>query len=460
MDISSPVGGGKFKQFVRDIINAERQPIRQIEARKNKEKERLKLIQEFSARVRKIPDTLKELNTFKKFREVKADWSAKDQVNVTLDKNLVQTGEYQVEILQLAGRHSLMSSGYESPDDRIGVGYFTYEMPNGETKSVWIGDDEATLKGLVDSINRERDLGVQASLINDGSDSETPWRVVVHAKKSGIQNDLIYPDFYFLDGDFRFLSDDERPAQNAIIKFNGFEIMSPSNKFDLLPGMTLDLKEAKEGREFTIAVTEDVGSISGKVKALVDGINGVLEFVNQQNKLDAESDTSKTLGGDTALVTIESRIRRLAFEPFYVGGEDEGEMMRLSDLGIEFQRDGKLAFKEDRFQKQVLTNFDKISTFFAGDGNFAERLQWITDGFLRPETGAVTSRERGIKDRIRAMDENIAQKERHLEKREQQLKRQFSQLEGLLGSMQSQQAYVQQALGSSMVPPGSAGPGM
>ena len=61
MDVPSPVGGGKFKQFVKDIIQAERQPIKQIEIRKAKEQERLKLIQEFLGKVKKLPEAFKEL---------------------------------------------------------------------------------------------------------------------------------------------------------------------------------------------------------------------------------------------------------------------------------------------------------------------------------------------------------------------------------------------------------------
>lgn len=453
MDISSPVGGGKFKQFVKEIINAERQPIRLIEGRKSKEQERLKLIQEFVGKVKKLPEVYKELESFRKFRELKADWPAKEQVDVIVDKNMAETGEYQLEVTQLAGRHSMISDGYSSPDDEIGVGYFSYELPSGDTKSVWVGPGNNTLKGLVSAINNEKGLGLQASMVNDGSGNENPWRVVVVGKKSGIDNDLAFPDFYFLDGDFKFYSDDERSAQNAIVKFNGFEIMSQSNRFEILPGVTLDLKQAKEDYEFTLNITEDIAKIASKVKALVDAINGVLEFINKQNKIDADSDTTKTLGGDTALFTIESRLRRMVFQIFNVDEDDEDAKMRLSDVGIQFEKTGQLDFKEEKFKKVLAENFDRVGVFFAGQNNFIDSIKNITDRFLLPETGTVTVREKGIKDRIKKMDEDIARKEANLQKREAQLKRQFSQLEGLLGSMQQQQAYMQQALGSGNLLP-------
>lgn len=449
-DIANPVGGGKFRQFVKDIINAEREPIRQIEARKAKETERLKLVQEFQGRVRKLPEAYKELDTFRKFKELKADWPAKDLMDVTVDKDLAETGEYQIEVTQLAGRKSMMSDGFGSPDDEVGIGYFSYRLPNGDSKSVYIGPSNNTLKGMVAAINGEKNLGIQASLVNDGSDTDNPWRVVVTSKKAGMNNDLEFPDFYFLDGDFRFYVDDERSAQNAIVKFNGFEILSQNNKFELLPGVTVDLKEAKEDHEFTLIISEDNAKIAAKVKALVDALNGTLEFINKQNQVDEKSDTSRTLAGDTTLFTIESRVRSWIFENFRVSDEDSDEdvSMRLSDIGIQFEKSGLLTFKEDKFKKNIEANFDYVANLFVGERNFIPNLRYLAESLLRADTGSISGREKGVRDRIKRMDDDIARKEQHLQKRETQLKRQFSQLESLMSNMQGQQSYLTQALGS------------
>ncbi|MGE4232240.1 MAG: flagellar filament capping protein FliD [Bacteriovoracia bacterium] len=449
MDISSPLGGGKFKPIIKEIINAEREPIRQIEARKAKENDRLKLVQDFQTKVRKLPELLRELESFNKFRELKADWPAKDIMDVSVDKEFAMPGEYEIEVVQLAGRHSMISDGYESVDDEVGIGVFSYSLPNGESRSVFVGPSNNTLRGLANLINQEKDLNLQASVINDGSGSDQPWRIVVTSKKSGIDNDTEFPEFYFLDGDFRFYADDERSAQNAIVKFNGFEIMSPSNKFELLPGVTLDLLQAKEDYEFTLSITEDTKKIAGKVKALVDSINEVLEFINKQNQLDAHSDTSRTLGGDTTLFAIESQVRNAILANYQVEEEDEDIRLHLSDVGVQFEKTGLLKFNEDKFKRQMDKNFDQVASLFATPGNFVERAKNMADGFLRPEYGVISSRERGIRERIKKMDDEIIQREDRLDKREKSLKRQFAQLEGLIGSSQGQQAFLQQALGGT-----------
>src|SRR5262249_16811936 len=157
----------------------------------------------------------------------------------------------------------------------------------------------------------------------------------------------------------------------------------------------------KEDYEFTLNITEDLPKMAAKIKALVDAMNGVLEFVNKQNKLDATSDTSKTLGGDTALLTIEARLRRLVLQGFNGDEDDDDAVMRVSDVGIQFEKTGLLTFKEDKFKKMIDTDFDKIATLFAGEGNFVDQIKFLTTGFLQPDTGTVSTREKGIRDRIK-----------------------------------------------------------
>src|SRR3712207_1446083 len=111
------MGGGQFKQVVKTIIEAERQPIKQMEARKATEESRLKTFGDFKSKFANFDKTLAELNTFNKFRELKVDLGDGSQfVSVTLDKERAQPGTYTLEVIQLAERSSIVSNGFESPD--------------------------------------------------------------------------------------------------------------------------------------------------------------------------------------------------------------------------------------------------------------------------------------------------------------------------------------------------------
>ena len=451
VDMPNSLGGGKFKPYVKAIIEAERAPIRQIEARKAKDAEKLKLLQEFTGRMRKLGDVLKEVDNFKKFRDLKADFGKNDDLmSVEVDKTLAEPGEYQVEIVQLAGRHSMISNGFESADTEIGVGFFSYQTASGDTKSVYLDSDSNTLRSLVNRINSEKDLNLQAMVVNDGSGEENPWRVIVSGKSTGMDQDITYPDFYFVDGDVQFSAENEREAQSAIVKLNGFEIMTPTNKLtELIPGLNIELKQAKEGQEITLTVSEDVGKVSGKIKGLVENINGVLEFINKQNQLDEKSDTTKSLGGDGMLRNIESQLRQLILTPFVVSPENaETEVgLRASDLGIAFERTGQLSFNGEKFQKKLTQDFDQVAGFFTGSGNLIERLKEMNDNLTNSANGLLPMRERGFRDRTRQMDEQIVQKEQQITRKEEGLKQKFANLEATMQNMQSQQAYMAQALG-------------
>ncbi len=455
VDAMNPLGGGKFKPYVKAIIEAERAPIRQIEGRKAKETEKLKLLQDFMGRVRKMTESLREMENYRKLREIKTDLGENGNlISIDLDKEVAEPGEYQLEVVQLAGRHSMISDGFEDPDAEIGVGYFWYQLPDGDTRSAYLDSDSNTLKDLVSAINKETDLGLQANLVNDGSGGDAPWRVIIAGKNTGMNEDITYPEFYFVDGDVRFTIDEERPAQSAIVKVNGFEILAPENKIsNLIPGATISLKQAKEGQEFTVNITEDVQKIGGKIKAMVDNINAVLDFINKQNQLDDRSDTSRTLGGDGGLRTIEIQLRSLMQNALRVGGdpndEDTGFYMRPSDLGMRFERSGQLSFSQETFQKKLAGNYQDVADFFVGKGGFVERVKNLTDGLVGMGSGTLLHRERGFRDRMRQMDDQIAQKEIHITRKEDALKQRFANLESTIAAMQGQQAFMFQALGAT-----------
>src|SRR5690606_16709338 len=124
-----------------------------------------------------------------------------------------------------------------------------------------------------------------------------------------------------------------------VIKVDGFEIEADGNKIpDFLTGVTLDLKQAKEGQAFTLNITEDIGKVAGKVKGLVTQINGILEFINKQNQVDEGSDTSTGFAGDTSLQSIEYRIRNLLHEGFPVwdnkNDPDTPRFVHLNEIGV------------------------------------------------------------------------------------------------------------------------------
>ncbi len=197
-----------------------------------------------------------------------------------------------------------------------------------------------------------------------------------------------------------------------------------------------------------MSIKEDLAKISGKAKGLVDSLNTVLEFINKQNQLDERTDTTRTLGGDGTLRTVESQLRELVMSAFHVDPDDETALMRASDLGVTFERTGILSFNQDKFQKKLAENFDQVSEFFTSERGFAAKLRFITNGLVGVTGGILVERERGFREKTKQLDEQIVRKEQQISRKEEALKRQFASLVSYINSMQDQQQSVASSMAS------------
>lgn len=456
MGLRFDASGGQLNNTLKALIEAERQPIKQLETRKGKEEQRMKLFQEFKGKFANFDRTLAELSNFNKFKEFKVDLGdGANAMNVTVDKEKVQPGSYDIEIAQLAKRSSIISNGFNDPAEAIlGVGYVVVYNSDGAKEEIYVGGKNASLNGIASAINGKADSAVKATVVKDSSDPDAPWRLIVSAKKDGIDDEVSFPQFYFLDGkkDLRIAHDTE--AENAVLKIDGFEIEADGNKIpDFLTGLNLDLKQAKEGQSYTITISEDIPKMAAKVKGLVDQVNGIFDFITKQNTVDEKSDTSANFTGDTSLQGIEFRVRNLMHEGFPVWDNaddpDTPRIKMLTELGVEFGKNGQLSFNEEKFTKGMQKDFYGASQAISGEYGFANQIRTVMANYTRPGDGLLATRESTLRQRISRIDRDIDAKERILQRRKDSLTQQFSRMQSTLAGMQQQQQYLQASLGSS-----------
>lgn len=451
-----PVGGGQFKQAVKQIMEAESQPLKQLEARKAREEAKLKLFQEFKGKFGTIDKAIAEIATFKKLRELKVDLGDGSTIaNVTVDKEKAQPGSYQISVDELAARTSVISNGFESADDPVmGLGFIVMNLGNGDSAEVFVDQNSSSLTGIANLINAESSSPVRAAVIKDATDLDNPFRLILTAKKDGAGNAVEFPEFYFMDGSADFYVDSENSARNALVTIDGFQVELESNDLaDFLPGVAMHLKQARPEQPFTLTITEDFQKIGGKVKGLVDQLNGVLQFINKQNQVDQSTDTKSTFAGDSGLQMIEFRLRNLMHEGFPVYNADgNARVVFLGEMGIEFDKGGSIVFKEDKFNKHVEKDFEGVAEALSGEFGLAFQLKEVIAGYTRAGNGLLNLREQTLRGRITAIDRQIDTKVKQLDKRQQALTDQFSRLQGTLANMQRQQQYL-----SATLPSGGGG---
>ncbi len=451
------INSGLPKDIVQQIVEAEKIPINQMEARKGKIENKKALVQQLTSLIENMRGEVLKNKNARSLRELAINTGDATNIAVNADKNIAEPGKYQLEVVQLAQKSSTISNGVEDKDKTyVGVGYIKAVLPNGDKKEIYVDEGSATLSGIAKLINGDSELGMRATVVNDGKDSDEPWRLMLSMSETGDNNKVEFPYLYLVDGEVDIYFDQERPAQDAKIKLDGFEIEVPTNKVtDLIPGVTIDLKKAKPGEEINLEISEDIQKIGGKISSLVDNINNVLKFIKEQNTLDEKTDTSQTLGGDLTLTTIESRIRSAVFTSI---NTDAGPM-RMGDLGITFQRDGLLKFDQPKFEAALSKDYKAVSQTLTGkysleggkSNGFIDILDDTAKILLNQPNGVLTTRKGGLQSQINQIDRQINTRQRHIQQKEEVLKAKFARLEETISRIRGQGA----GLAGFAAPPGA-----
>lgn len=447
------MASGLPPNIVDQIMEAERIPIKNIEQKKVKLEDTQKLVADLETKMSDITKNLSELLGTKGFSDLKLLSSDPSIIDGSVDPNAVVTGEYGIEVLQLAKKPGAMTNGFQDRNvTQIGVGYLKFDTPDG-TKEIYINPKNSTLDGIAAQINAGS-FGLRANVVEDRSNKEEPFRLVVTGMATGDDNQVEFPKVYMLDGDQDFYFEEKREAQNAKIKVDGFEISLADNQTDeVIPGVSLDLKQASPGKEIRINVKENLETISGKIKSFVDAYNAALGFIQGQQKLgkdNAGRERLGPLGGDSLIRRVESSLRRIIQNPQLGLGS---KINRVLDIGIEFNRNGTLNFNQEKFNKVLNGDPKGVALFLRGDGltvGFVPTLKRELGYLLAPGTGVISNRKRSLTDRIDRMNKSIENKERQLGRREESLRKKFADLESKMSAIKGQGA----ALGAMAQPQG------
>lgn len=451
------MASGLPPNIVEQIMDAERIPVKQMEAKKADEDNKLTLVTDLETKVTAITKSIGELVGVRGFANHKFTSGDENVISGTVDPDKVVTGDWQIEVVRLAQKPGAMSNGFPDKDKtQIGVGYLRFDTPEGR-KDVYITQANNTLEGVANAINAAN-VGLRAQVLNDRKDADNPFRLLVTGMATGDDNQVAFPKIYMLDGDRDVYFDESRPAQNAIVKMDGFEMEIPENQLqDVIPGVTLDLKSAAPGRPINLSVKEDHEKITGKIKEFVDAYNAALQFIQDQHKLQKDKRTGKErlgpLGGDSLVRSTESALRRVIMNPQMGTGS---KISRVAELGIEFNRNGTLAYSEEKFQKRLNSDPQTVAAFLRGDGfatGFIPTVKREITNLTNSAYGPLSNRKRGLTDKISQIDRRIEQKERQLEKKEEQLRAKFADLESKMSQLQSQGAAVG-GIGAAMKAPG------
>ncbi|MGP5714030.1 flagellar filament capping protein FliD [Vreelandella alkaliphila] len=430
---------------------AERGKLAPITLQKKQQQAKISAFGQLQTSLNSFQDAVAKINDPKLYQSLSADvrgTGGGEAIKATAAADALP-GSYRVEVSQLATSGTLASNRVGERDaalDLQGATALQLTFGDGETVDINITEG-SSLADVRDAINADKEAGVNATLINDG----TGYRLALSSKTTGA--DASIESFSFVDTDGAvvpgpFAEDalTKRPGENAALTVNGIAISSAENSIEgAIQGVTLNLAELTiadgETASSTINIERDTLKQREAINGFVKAFNDLKGTIGKLTSFTGDSETAGELVGDNTVRTIESRLRSVL-----TGGVEGGELSTLNQLGITLQRDGKLKVDEETLDDLVANNPQALNDFFAGEnggGGMAGRLNTTIEQMLG-NNGVVKLAISGAENRVKSLDDRFERMEKTIEGTISRYRTQFGQLDAMIAQMNSMSSYLTQ----------------
>ena len=389
-----------INSIVSQLMTVERQPIAKLAIKEASYQAKLSAYGSVKGAVGSFQSAVQSLNSASNFQPLKATASDATVFSATAASTAV-AGTYTLEVSSLAQAQKLAAAGQTSSTAAIGAGTSTtvtfdfgtisggtFDSGSGHysgatftsngdgTHSITIDSSNNSLQGIRDAINAAG-MGVTATIINDGSG--TPYRLALSSDNNGVSNSMKIT----VSGDASvssLLAHDPAgtqnlaetvTAQNASFKVNGVTVSKTSNTVsDVIQGVTLTLNKVTASPE-TLTIARDTAAVSSSIAGFVKAYNDLATTLKNLSSYDAASQKGAILQGDSTVRSLQSQMRNILSTP--VTGTS-GALTTLSDVGVAFQKDSRLAVNQTKLDSVMASNFSDIASLFATVGKATDSL--------------------------------------------------------------------------------------
>ncbi len=423
--ISGLFSGLNTSSIVSKLIAVEKKPLYILQRKKASYEKQISSYGDLLSKLSSIRDSL---DYFKRLSSIPLSASSSNaQVVSASVSSSASTGNYDVEVKQLARPHRLIStSGVSSESSIIVTGsdkFFKFQVgTSGEVQKIALYDS-MTLMDLKNTIN-SKNAGVTASVVNTGSETN-PYKLVISANNTGSSNNIV-----ILQDDTVFGSDysNIQVAQNAIFKINGIEMERASNTVsDVIDGVTLTFHKGDNyATTVSINVYQDMAVIKNKLNFFVAHYNA---FINAAKGL---SSMGQVFATESSLDRIINTLRTITTKRY-------NDIMPVH-FGLTHDKNGFLQVNDSAFSNALEKNPQDVIKILK---ELSESLDTILDNIIN---ATIPSRREGLRENIKSIEQSISLLEVRLTKKEEVLKKKFAQLEQTVGNLQSRGDYLIQQL--------------
>ena len=435
------VGSGlDLSALLKDLRTSEEAALTTITTRQSRESSRLSAYGQLSNVIEKLQTAAKAFEGTTTFGQFATTQTGESFTSSATSKAVA--GTYKINVQSLASSQTLIAAGQADKAAQNGTGGdITFTLANGESKTVSLGNG-TSLNDIAAAINADPELGINATIINDG-DANTPFRLMFTTAETGTQAAISNIKVSNNDGDLGNLLDidkmSEQAATDAQVEINGIVISNGSNTLeDVIEGVTLNLSKA-DGEVQTLTVSKDDDKAKAAIKSFVDAYNSAQAFI-KTNTAYNEASGGSVLIGDSTTRTAQTRLRDI----LNIEADSGGVFSRLSEIGITTQIDGSLKIDDEKLSKALDTNRDDVAKLFQGTNGIASRTESITKALINSTDGIVTTARTGAQKIIDDLGEQLIRKQEQIDAKMEIYRIQFTKLDSLIAQMNSTSEYLTQ----------------
>ena len=397
---ASGIGSGlDINSLLEQIVAAERAPTEnRLNLKEAQIQAKLSAYGTMKGAVSTFQSSLSKLKTPSGFLTNGVTVSNKDVLSASAS-SIATAGTYSVKVNALAQAHVLASVGFNNLDSVIGNGTLTFDFGTtvynpGTTfiaaddtytsfaanierpsKSVIIDNTNNTVEGVRNAIN-QADIGVTASIVNDGSG----YRLLLTSKQQGLDNGMRVSvnegGLAAANIDSSGLSqlafnssatnmEQTQSAQDAAIQVNGLVINRETNSIsDAIHGVTLNLLTALPGTAVQVKIAADSAVVEKNISAFVTAYNDLTAAFQSFTAYNTDTNRGGVLTGDATTRTLMTKIRREVGTVLQNGNNYNS----LSSIGVTTNRDGSLSLDSDTLHTAVTGDSDAVASLFHAMG--------------------------------------------------------------------------------------------
>jgi flagellar hook-associated protein 2 len=348
--------------------------------------------------------------------------------------SLAQVGTYDVVVSKLARAQvttTTTASAAATPDTVVATGGSL--VINGKTVTL---SGDTTLQQLSEAINSTADIGVRSTVIS----ADGKYQLVLTGTKTGqanaftVTNSLTYPPEIPVENQLAFSATNAVAASDAELTVNNVRVTSSTNTVtDAIAGVTLTLYK-ESATPAVITVGEDASGTKTKIKGFVSAYNDLIGYLKSQNETAKNGDTG-SIGRDAMLRGMRAELNNAI-----LGTSTAGSITNLTEIGIEFQRDGTLTFDESAFDERAESHLSDIQAMLAGTSTTTGVFDTIkaTISQYTNSSGLLLGAKTRLTEEVAKIDERIADMQERLALRRLTLLKEYAAADAAISTLNSQ----------------------